>query len=163
MTHTNWSSPDPIDQVVLLDDHHALAWTVTRTGARWPWLLAPAPDGQRPDGCTCPTCAPHEQTGPLPTTYQWALQQPFRCSGTTTAGWPCRAAVGQHAARCRHQKPGGHPVIERATYTRPCPHCDVKVEYFMPRGVWKTVITHQDNCPDVGRELKDVPGWKSGR
>lgn len=42
------------------------SWAPDGTGDYWPWLVNLSATCARVDGCACPSCARHEQDGPLP-------------------------------------------------------------------------------------------------
>ena len=64
------------------------------------WLLVPGDD----DGPASPPPA-HEQTGPLPESYQRRLAQ-LRCGRPRVDGLPCRTPVAAVGQTCSHHRAG---------------------------------------------------------
>ncbi len=69
------------------------------------WVLVAGGD----DGPASPP-PPHEQTGPLPESYQRRLAQP-RCGRPRVDGKPCRTPVAVVGQTCGHHRPP-HPAVD---------------------------------------------------
>ncbi len=84
--------------VLTLDLDAAVA--VHPDGSESLWLLVPGDD----DGPASPPPA-HEQTGPLPESYQRRLAQ-LRCGRPRVDGLPCRTPVAAVGQACSHHRAG---------------------------------------------------------
>ncbi len=90
---------DPSRSAVLTVDLDA-AVAVHPDGSESLWLLVPGDD----DGPASPPPA-HEQTGPLPESYQRRLAQP-RCGRPRLDGLPCQTPVAVVGQTCGHHRAG---------------------------------------------------------
>ncbi len=90
------------DEVRCFGDAHPVL-AVRPDGTAWPWLLGDHDDA--PQGCCCPACAPHEQTGPLPNAVRVRLAQ---CEATSsTTGRRCRNPARPPGRHCHVHDGGG--------------------------------------------------------
>lgn len=107
MTGDTTSLIDP-DRTASLRNGRAAAVTVNADGTVALWLVRTDQEPGDDHGCTCSTCAPHEQDGPLPPEWQHRIGSTWvypKCGAPTlTTGQPCRAWVAHPGDRCHHHR-----------------------------------------------------------